>query len=159
MNRVRQNYLAIVTAALVSFIFEAVWFLTFMNTWLAGIGKTMQSMVAEGKAAGMNEWEQYAVAFVCALVCATAISCVTQLTGQQTAVRGMKVAALLWVGFVFTSLATNMIFELRPISLFLVYAGYGLINMVLMGAIVGGWKRKAPAGATVGDNKREAMAG
>ena len=159
MSRVRQNYLAIVVAALVSFIFEAAWFLTFMNTWLAGIGKTMQSLVEEGKSAGMNEWEQYAVAFVCALTCATAISCVTQLTGPQTALRGIKVAALLWFGFVFTSLTTNIIFEMRPVSLFLVYAGYGLINMVVMGAIVGGWKKKSPAGAAAGENKREAIAG
>jgi hypothetical protein len=157
MNRVRQNYPAIVVAALASFVFEAVWFLTFMNTWLAGIGKTMQSLVEEGKAKGMNEWEQYAVAFVCALICATAISCVTQLTGPQTALRGIKVAALLWFGFVFTSLATNMIFELRPMSLFLVYAGYGLINMMLMGAIVGGWKKKSPAGSSL-DTQRATVA-
>jgi hypothetical protein len=159
MNRVRQNYLAIVAAALASFIFEAVWFSVFINTWLAGIGKTMQSMVAQGKAAGMNQWEQYGVALVCGLICATAISCVTQLTGAQTAVRGIKVAALLWFGFVFTSLATNMIFELRPMSLFLVYAGYGLINMTLMGGIVGGWKKKLPAGVAAEAKNRAAVAG
>ena len=158
MNRVRLNYLAILAAALASFIFEAVWFSSFMNTWLSGIGKTLQSLAAQGKAAGMNEWEQYCVAFLCALICATAISCVTQLTGTQTALRGMKVAALLWLSLVFTSHATNDIFELRPLKLFLLYAGYGLISMVLMGAIVGGWKKKAPAALSVEAQKRETIA-
>lgn len=138
MARVRQNYLAIAVAAIACFLLEAGWYSAFMNTWLNGIGRTMQWLMSSG----MNPAIQYATALAMAAVMATAISCVTQLTGKQTALRGIKVAALLWAGFEMTSFATEYIFEVRPISLFLVNAGYWLFGMMLMGAIVGAWKKK-----------------
>jgi len=137
MARVRQNYLANIVAAIACFGFEAAWYTIFMSTWLNGIGRTMQWLESSG-----NPAIQYGTALVMALVMATAISCVTQLTGKQTALRGMKVAALLWAGFVLTTWSTEYIFEVRPISLYLVNVGYWLLGMMLMGAIVGGWKKK-----------------
>jgi hypothetical protein len=138
MARVRQNYLAIVAAAIACFLFEAVWYTAFLNTWISGIGRTMQWLTSSG----MNPAIQYATALIMAAVMATAISCVTQLTGKQTALRGIKVGALLWMGFELTTWSTEYIFEVRPISLFLVNAGYWLLGMMLMGAIVGAWKKK-----------------
>jgi hypothetical protein len=136
--RVRQNYLAIVVAAIACFLLEAGWYSAFMGTWLNGIGRTMQWLVSSG----INPAIQYATALVMAAVMATAISCVTQLTGKQTALRGIKVAALLWVGFEMTTFSTEYIFEVRPIGLWLVNAGYWFFGMTLMGAIVGAWKKK-----------------
>jgi hypothetical protein len=75
-------------------------------------------------------------------VLATAISCVTQLTGPQTALRGIKVAVLLWFGFVLTTWSTEYVFGVRPLSLLGINAGFWLLGMGLMGAIVGGWKKK-----------------
>lgn len=138
MARVRQNYLANIVAAIACFLFEAVWYTIFLKTWISGIGRSMQWLTDSG----MKPAYQYATALVMAGLMATAISCVTQLTGKQTALRGIKVAALLWTGFVLTTWSTEYIFEVRPITLFLVNAGYWLLGMMLMGAIVGGWKKK-----------------
>jgi len=103
MARVRQNYLAIVVAAIACFLLEAGWYSAFMSTWLNGIGRSMQWLLSSG----MNPAFQYATALVMAAVMATAISCVTQLTGKQTALRGIKVGALLWVGFEMTTWSTS----------------------------------------------------
>jgi hypothetical protein len=138
MARVRQNYLAIVVAAVACFLLEAGWYWAFMNTWLNGIGRSMQWLMSSG----MNPAIQYGTALVMAAVMASAISCVIQLTGRQTVLRGIKVAALLWLGFELTTWSTEYIFEVRPISLFLVNAGYWFFGMTLMGAIVGAWKKK-----------------
>ena len=119
MTRVRVNYLAIVVAAIACFLFEAGWYSAFMNTWLNGIGRSMQWLVSSG----MNPYLQYGTALVMAALMATAISCVIQLTGKQTALRGIKVAALLWVGFEITTFSTEYIFEVRPIGLWLFHAG------------------------------------
>ena len=137
-TRVRLNYFAIAVAAIACFLLEAGWYTVFMNTWLSGIGRTMQWLVSSG----MSPALQYGTALVMAAVTATAISCVTQLTGAQTALRGIKVAALLWVGLEVPSWSTEYIFEVRPLSLFLVNTGYWLAGMMLMGAIVGAWKKK-----------------
>jgi hypothetical protein len=93
-------------------------------------------------ATGVNPALQYATALVSAAVIASAISCVTQLTGPQTALRGIKVATLLWLGFVPTTWATEYIFEVRTYLLFAINTGFWLLGMILMGAIVGAWKKK-----------------
>jgi hypothetical protein len=136
--KVRQNYWAILTAAVACFLFEAVWYSIFLQTWLDGIGRTREWLMSMG----INPALQYATALVSAAVMATAISCVTQLTGPQTARRGIRVAVLLWVGFVLTTWSTEYVFELRPWSLLGVNCGFWLFGMILMGAIVGGWKKK-----------------
>lgn len=145
--RTQHNYLANLVAALACVVCEATWYTVFMKTWLSGTGLTLDSIVQAGKAAGLAEWMQHTTAIVTALVMATAISCVTQLTGAQTAARGVKVAMLLWLGFVATVWAAEYVFEVRPLSLFAVNAGFWLVGMAVMGAIVGGWKKKVLASA------------
>jgi len=137
-SKVRQNYLAIVVAAVACFLFEAGWYSYFIQTWLNGIGRTTAQLMASGVSPAL----QYATALVSAAVIASAISCITQLTGEQTAFRGMKAAALLWLGFVLTTWSTEYIFEVRPFSLLAVNGGFWLLGMILMGAIVGAWKKK-----------------
>ncbi len=141
-KRVRQNYWAIAVAAVACFLFEAAWYSFFMQAWLDGIGRSKAWLMSSG----VNPNLQYGTALICAALIATAISCVTQLTGPQTAWRGMRVAAVLWLGFVLTTWATEYVFEVRTYALFAINTGFWLIGMVLMGAIVGAWKRKAKTG-------------
>ena len=136
---VRQNYWAILVAAVACFLFEACWYSFFYQAWLNGTGRTEEWL----RGTGMNVGVQFSTALVAAAVIATGISCITQLTGPQTAVRGIKVAALSWLGFVLTTWATEYVFEVRPLSLLAINGGFWLIGMSLMGAIVGGWRKKA----------------
>jgi hypothetical protein len=138
VSRVRQNYLAILIAAIASFLLEAGWYSFFIQTWLNGIGRTHEWLMATG----VNPALQYGTALLAAAVIATAISCVVQLTGPQTALRGIQTAAKLWAGLVVTTWATEYVFEVRPFSLLAVNAGFWLLAMMLMGAIVGAWKKK-----------------
>jgi hypothetical protein len=137
--KVKQNYLAIVVAAIACFLFEAGWYSAFMQPWLDGIGRTREWLMS---AAGYNPVLQFGTALLSAAVIASAISCVTQLTGPQTALRGIKVGALLWLGFVLTTWSTEYVFEVRPLSLLGINSGFWLGGMMLMGAIVGAWKKK-----------------
>ncbi len=139
VSRVRQNYLAIVVAAIACFLLEAGWYSYFLQSWLDGIGRTREWLMGPN---ANNPALQYGTALVSAAVMATAISCVTQLTGAQTALRGIKVAALLWLGFELTAWSTEYVFEVRPWSLLGINAGFWLLGMMLMGAIVGAWKKK-----------------
>ncbi|MGA2652224.1 MAG: DUF1761 domain-containing protein [Terracidiphilus sp.] len=137
--RVRQNYLAILIAAIACFLLEAAWYSYFQQAWLAGVGRTREWLMGPG---ALNPAIQYGTALLAAAVMATAISCVTQLTGAQTALRGVQAGALLWLGFELSAWSTEYVFEVRPISLLGINAGFWLIGMMLMGAIVGAWKKK-----------------
>lgn len=55
---------------------------------------------------------------------------------------GIRAGVLLWLGFVLTTWATEYVYEVRPWSLLGINAGVWLFGMVIMGAIVGGWKKK-----------------
>ena len=136
--RVQQNYLAIVVAAIVCFLFEAAWYQYFLDRWLGGIGHNREWLMTSG----VNPALQFATALLAEALLAGAISWVTQMSGAQTARRGVQVAILLWTGCVLTTLATEYSFEIRSYSLFAINAGFWLIGMMLMGAIVGGWKKK-----------------
>ncbi len=138
VKRVRQNYFAIATAAVACFLFEAAWYSFFYQAWLDGIGRTQEFLEHKGYSMGM----QFATALLSAAAIAGAISSVTQLTGAQTARRGMQVAGMLWLGLVVTTWGTEYAFEVRTYKLFAINVGFWLIGMVVMGAIVGAWKKR-----------------
>ncbi len=147
-SRIHQNWWADIAAAIACFGFEAAWYSLFLKQWLSGTGRTMEELMKTG----VNPLWQYATALVAQLVMAMAISCVVQLTGPQTAWRGMRVATALWMGFVITVFATEYVFEVRPWSLLAINAGFWFLGMNLMGAIVGAWKAKVPAATTQGSH-------
>jgi Protein of unknown function (DUF1761) len=136
--RVRQNYWAVIVSAIACFLLAEAWYTYFLDVWLEGIGRTRQWLTGQG----VNPVLQYITALLSLGLIAASISCLTQLTGEQTAARGMKVAGLLWLGVVLTTWATEYVFELRAYSVFAINTGFWLIAMVIMGAIVGGWRKK-----------------
>jgi len=138
MSKIRLNWVAILVAAIASFIFEALWFSIFMNQWLAGIGRTREWLIATG----LNPSIQYGTAILCSIIAAAVLSICIQATGEQTARRGIVCAVVLWFGFIATSWAKAYIFEVRTLQIYAIYTGYYLIELVLMGAIVGAWKKK-----------------
>jgi len=135
----QQNYLAIVVAAIACFLLEAGWYSYFQQPWLAGVGRTREWLMGPG---ALNPAIQYGTALIAAAVMAAAISRILQLTGQQTVLRGIRAGALLWVGFELTAWSTEYAFEVRPLSLLGINTGCWLLGMMIMGAIVGGWKKK-----------------
>ena len=144
MSNIRLNWVAILVAAIASFLFEALWFSVFMKEWLSGIGRTMEWLVATG----INPAIQYAVAILCSVIVATVLSICIQASGELTARRGVIVAAVIWFGFIATGWAKEYIFEIRTLQIYAINAGYSLFDLMLIGAIVGAWKKKsyAPAG-------------
>ena len=137
MNTGKINIWAVVVAAAVYWMLGAAWFTIFSKPWLTSIGKTMEQLQKEG----VNPGIAYGVAFVCNLVIAYVLGWVMVNTGEQTVARGITMGALLWVGFVGTTIGTAHIFEGRSLEGFVLTAGYPLVGMLLMGAIVGGWKK------------------
>lgn len=136
--RLRQNYMAILVAAVANFLLEAGWYSYFQKPWLEGIGRSRDWLMNQG----VNPALQYGVALVAGAVVAAAISSFTQITGAQTAIRGIKVGAWLWLGFVLPIWATEYAFEVRTYALFAINTGFWLLGMIVMGAITGAWKKK-----------------
>src|SRR5258705_11842052 len=97
MSNIRLNWVAILVAAIASFIFEALWFSVFMNEWLPGIGRTREWLTT---ATGITPAVQYAVAILCSIIAAAVLSICIQASGENTPPRGILCPAAIWVGFI-----------------------------------------------------------
>lgn len=139
MNSVRHYPLAIIVATLCYFGLGAVWYTMFRGAWLEGIGKTMEQLQQSGVSPALA----YAVALLLTLALALFLSWLIQATGEMTAARGMQLAIILWFCTVFATFATAYIFEARGMRILAINTGYCLVGMVLMGAVLGGWTKKA----------------
>jgi hypothetical protein len=62
-------------------------------------------------------------------------------TGTQSVSRGVQMALLMWVGFVASTFATEYAFEARSLSFFAINTGYPLLGMMIMGVVLGAWKK------------------
>ena len=137
LPRVKQNYIANIVAAVAAFLIEAGWYSYFQREWLQGLGRTRAWL----SGAGVNPALQYGAALLAAFFMATAISCVVQIGGRQTIFRGIGAGILLWLGFVVPAFATEYVFEVRTWQFFGITIGVWLASMIVMGAIVGVWRR------------------
>jgi hypothetical protein len=139
MNSVRHYPLAIIVATLCYFGLGAVWFTIFRSAWLDGVGRTMEQIQASGVTPALV----YIVALLLTLALALFLSWLIQITGAATVARGIQVAIILWFCVVFSTWATEYAFEARSVKALAVTSGYVLVGMILMGAVLGGWKQKA----------------
>jgi hypothetical protein len=136
--RMRHNRLAIVVAALACSLLLAAWYTLFLGIWLQGIGRSRAWL----DGTQVSQFLQCCTLYLSAGLLAALISGLTQLSGAMNARRGMKVAVFLWMGCILPVQATQAAFELRGYGLFALNSGFWLLAMLLMGAIVGAWKRK-----------------
>jgi Protein of unknown function (DUF1761) len=136
----RVHYGAVVVSGIVFWLIQAGWYTVFGQKWIDAIGMTPEQ-VAEAKAHPSPV--PYITALVANLVIAYVISMVMLYTGEASPKRGALTGFVMWMGFVATVLATEYSFEQRPFSLFAIDAGCTLVGMIVAGAIVGAWRKRA----------------
>jgi hypothetical protein len=139
MNSVRHNPLAIIVATILYFLLGGVWFTVFKQAWLLGVGRTTEEL----QAANISPAVTYGSAVATTLILAIFLSWLIQATGPQTLARGVTIAVATWFGVVFTTWATEYAFEARSLQIFFINTGYCLTGMIIMGAVLGAWKKKA----------------
>ncbi|HWW23197.1 MAG TPA: DUF1761 domain-containing protein [Edaphobacter sp.] len=141
MHPIRHNPIAILLATLLYFVLGAFWFTAFQQAWLVGIGRTMHEIMATNH----NPFFAYAIALVGTFILALFLSWLIQTTGNQTTIRGIFIAVFTWVGVVLPTWSTEYAFEARGLRILVINTGYILTGMIIMGAILGGWKKKKSA--------------
>jgi hypothetical protein len=127
---------AIVLAAVVSFMFGWLWYgILFPKQWMAAAGKTE----ADLKAQGGPTPTPFVISFVALLVMAWVLAGVMGHlgTGAITLRSGVIAGALMWLGFVATTLAVNHTFQGAKPVLTLLDGGHWLGVLLLQGAVIG----------------------
>ena len=89
---------------------------------------------------GYGRVPAFSTAIVSALIVAYVMALVIEATESTTLVDGIIVALWLWVGFVATTSLLAVVFDGRPIRLWVLNMGNHLVSFVLMGLIIGVWQ-------------------
>ncbi len=138
------NYPAVLVAAIVHFALGAGWFTTFAKPWIADLRMTAEEIAYYQ--AHMTPWP-YLIAFICNLILAYGLACVITRTGdprEHTLGRGLRYGFALGI-MLAAALVTEQMFERHTVSFVAISAGYPLVGMIIMGAILGAWKGKRGA--------------
>ena len=139
MNKI--NHKAVIVAGIVYYGIQSAWFTVFGKAWLAALGKTLPQIMSELE--GKPYWPLYVTALVCDFILAYAIAYVLSLTGARGVAAGVKLALVLGGFMVAPVTLTNYVFEMHSLMLVAIDAGCAVFGFVVMGAILGGWQRKA----------------
>lgn len=135
MNTAKINYLAILAAAVATFILGAIWYIAFQTPWMELSGVTEE----ESAAGGISS---FIISFTTYLLGAYALALLLHSMNISTWETGLATGALIGALMVGGNIFTNNAYEMKPIGLSVLNAGFSAISFAMMGAILGGWKKK-----------------
>ena len=128
------NWVAVIVATVAYTVIGFVWFSrqVFGLRWAASTGRELPppSQVPLTSLVG---------SVVAGLVTAYVLAVIAHAVGAATLADGAILGFLAWLGFVATSTAGRVLFEGAKTDWWAISAGYWLVSLVVMGAIIGYW--------------------
>jgi hypothetical protein len=142
MQYVHINFWAVLVSAILAMAIEWAWYSP------KAFGKFRDKMLKQEDEEGEDvivpkkkEYDaNYIISFVLIIISAYILSYVEFYADAATFYDGMSAAFYIWLGFVATTTLYGVIWEKRPIQLFLIENTYRLISFVLMGGILAAWR-------------------
>jgi hypothetical protein len=126
------NVFAVLVAALAGFVIGGSWYgPLFGKPWMAASGMTKE------KGAQGNMALIFGLTFVLNAVIAIGIAIL--LGGHRGLLAGLHMGLFTGFFFIATTLGVIYLFERRPLMLFLINAGYQVVNFAVIGMIIGLW--------------------
>lgn len=135
MEPIHINYLALLVAASVKWVFGAIWYAPSVcgNTWMKTVGLSAEHMKK-------NMVMAMTVEFFAAFVMADVLAYVLYYAGATTWDQAIGAAFWLWLGFIATTTIGAVTYERRPLKWLWISWGYQLIGTGLMAVIIVLWK-------------------
>jgi len=128
------NWLAIISATLLSFVIGSLWYspVAFGNTWMREVQLTEEQMKRSNMAL------IFGTAFVLLFI---SMFNLAMFIGPKSDLSfGVMAGFLTGFGWVATSIGVLYLFERRSLKLFFINSGYHIVCFTLSGAIIGFWK-------------------
>ncbi len=137
----RINYPAVFVSALAYWALGALWYspLLFERPFIALKGWTPEQVEAVRAASHVGE---VGAALAVSLLTAYVLAHFVRFTGAEDARMGALAGFWLWLGFVATTNLSTVLFEGRPLGLYLINDGYHLAGLLGMGAMLAAWRRR-----------------
>lgn len=136
------NYLAVFVSALAGFMLGWYWYSPslFGDIWIKEAGFTPEK-IAEGQKKGMAGMsKQFAVSFLGGFVMVCTLALLMSRLGIDSWMGGVKLALLVWAGFVAAVQVNDVLFGGKTQKLYLINIGYYLVSLLIAGVILGVWQ-------------------
>src|SRR5579871_1029515 len=134
------NIVVIVVATIAAWIFGAAYYTPLGKVWLAAQGRTMEEMQAAnaGKSAAAKAFP-FVLSFIAELIMAWTMYGLLFHMGNFSVRSGVISGAIIWFGFVLTTVAVNNAYPGRKLMLTVIDSAHWLGVLLIIGAIVGGF--------------------
>jgi ABC-type multidrug transport system permease subunit len=130
------NPLAVATAAVISFIVGSLWYSPFLfgRHWakLAGIKKRKKGM--------QYGWGRFLVYFIGMLVTSFVLAHILLFTASTTVAEALVVSFWIWLGFVAPITLGGILWEKKPITLFVLNNAYNLLSLAIISTVLTTWR-------------------
>jgi len=128
----RINHLAVLVAAIAYYLFSAVWFIILSKQWQAYTGQAAAAAPST-----------YIISFVLAIIFAYVVAMALADSDNPNMVRhGIEFGVFMGAGIWALNLLNLTLYEGRPLGLWLIDSGHVIIGLAIMGAIVGGMRKR-----------------
>src|SRR5579872_1832526 len=131
------NWLAVIVAAIAFYAWGALYFTLLKVPYSAAAGYT-----AEQIANGAKNPMPYLISFIPALVLPFGTAIALADSDQPGARHGVEFGIFMGIIVFVTNYLSINLFQMKPYSLWLIESGYVVIGMMIVGAIVGAWRKK-----------------
>lgn len=131
------SYLGVAIAAFASFVFGAIWYGVLAKPWMAALGTTPEEIKKKGGQTPLV----FALTLLAELLMAYVLAGIIGHLGAErvTLMNGVISGAMVWLGFVITTLVVNHRYGMQKWALTIIDGGHWLGVLVIQGAILGWW--------------------
>lgn len=126
------HWFSVVTAAVSSFLVGGIWYgPLFGKTWMAAFGFTQEDLKKR------NVPKTFGLSLLLAFIAALTLD---MFIGVQAGlIFGAMAGFMAGIGWVATLLGILYLFEMQSLKAYLVNAGYCIVALTIMGAVLGAW--------------------
>lgn len=127
------EFLSVIVAAIGSFAFGSVWYMTLAKPWMEASGVEIGE---DGRPANSKNPIPYIISFVCAVLVAGMMRHIFAISGLDSVTDGIMGGFGLGLFIAAPWLATNYAFAGRPLRLTLIDGGYATFGCTVMGIVL-----------------------
>ena len=133
------NYSAVLVAGIIGMAVGALWYspMLFGKQWMKWNGMSMEHMEA-AKKGGMGK--RYFAGFIGTLFMSCTIAHVILYARAYSLFAGKWIGGMIAIGIAAPILLGSVLWENKPVKLWLLNSGYYLVTFAIMGAILGAWQ-------------------
>ena len=126
------NWVAVLAAVVLAQVLGFLWYgnVLFGKAWAAAQGKTMEEIGEEGGSMG------YIYALIAAAVSIIVLANVLMWANVSDLTGALMTAFIVWLGFIATTMALNTAFEMRGWTLWMINAGYQVVNLLIAATVL-----------------------